>query len=52
VGLQDLVPSPYHVTIHIVRNFVMSSEEKCLILQNSSISGGNSASVDCFGVGS
>ena len=48
VGLQDLVPAPQHVPVHIVVNVVRSVQCKTLGLHDSLITGRNGTGVYCF----
>lgn len=51
MGFQNLIPSPEHVTIHVIRDAVMPSEEKSFVLQYAGIPRWNSSGVDGFWVG-
>jgi len=46
MGLEDLIPSPEHITIHVVLDTMMTRKEKSFICQYAVISRGNCASID------
>ena len=46
MGLEDLVPSPKHITVHVILDAMIASEEKCFVFQNGVITRGNCAGID------
>lgn len=44
--LEDLVPPPEHIPVHVVLDAVLPAEHESLVFQNGGIARGNRAGVD------
>ena len=52
MGLEHLIPSPDHISVHVVGYAMVAGQEETLVLQDVGVAGGNGTSVDSFGIGS
>ena len=51
VSLENLVPAPEHITIHVVHDTVMAAKKECFVPQDGFVARRDSSGVDGFWVG-
>lgn len=48
--LENLIPAPHHIAVHVVRDLVAAAQKESLVLEDGSIPGRDGARVDRLGV--